>query len=560
GYTASAGSTPNMATAGLASLFLVFDSYHGKTSYRADNPRAFTTGDAAAVLTSIQRGMDWLGKRSGNVIDGYYLYGIERTGVASGRKYIGGKDWFRDGALGVLGAQRPNGAIPVGRYGGGDINTCLNTLFLVYGGAPVAFNKLQYGQGHDWNLNPRDLANLSKYLWSAYERPLNWQSVSIKAKATEIEAPVLFISGSKAAKFSEEEMLKLREYILRGGTILAEPSDGAKPFAKSMEALLAQLFSPADYPKCKLRPLPADHGIYTVIKRQWGKRPKLRAAGDGTRTFFILSDEYLSGDLQMNRTDSDAFKLAMNLLFYATDMGELAGKFASILPDSPPARQRRKVVTVARVKYDAGADYPMDWDMARMAWPALAPYVKHVTGCELKEAAPVRLAADKLDGVNVLHITGRLALALSADERAALKKFVAGGGTVLVDSYAGLPEFARSARAELEKVFGELKGLPDDHILAAGRFEGGEDLTEGVRFKLLTNPKQFLGDEQNWVVGMECFEMELGEPDESGRRRPLVKPGSEFVIDTDVVIIALGTTPNPLIASTTRGLETTRRG
>ena len=83
---------------------------------------------------------------------------------------------------------------------------------------------------------------------------------------------------------------------------------------------------------------------------------------------------------------------------------------------------------------------------------------------------------------------------------------------------------------------------------------------EGIQFKLLTSPKQFLGDEQNWVVGMECFEMELGEPDESGRRRPLVKPGSEFVIDTDVVIIALGTTPNPLIASTTHGLETTKRG
>jgi glutamate synthase (NADPH/NADH) small chain len=83
---------------------------------------------------------------------------------------------------------------------------------------------------------------------------------------------------------------------------------------------------------------------------------------------------------------------------------------------------------------------------------------------------------------------------------------------------------------------------------------------EGIQFKLLTNPKQFLGNEQNWVVGMECFEMELGEPDESGRRRPVVKQGSEFIISTDVVIVALGTTPNPLIASTTQGLETTKRG
>jgi len=62
------------------------------------------------------------------------------------------------------------------------------------------------------------------------------------------------------------------------------------------------------------------------------------------------------------------------------------------------------------------------------------------------------------------------------------------------------------------------------------------------------------------VVGMECYEMELGEPDDSGRRRPIVIPGSEFIIDVDVVIVALGTTPNPLIAQTTEGLETTRWG
>jgi glutamate synthase (NADPH/NADH) small chain len=83
---------------------------------------------------------------------------------------------------------------------------------------------------------------------------------------------------------------------------------------------------------------------------------------------------------------------------------------------------------------------------------------------------------------------------------------------------------------------------------------------EGIEFKLLTNPKRFLGNDQNWVVGMECYEMELGEPDESGRRRPIPKPGSEFIIDCDVVIVALGTTPNPLIAQTTKGLETTKHG
>jgi len=83
---------------------------------------------------------------------------------------------------------------------------------------------------------------------------------------------------------------------------------------------------------------------------------------------------------------------------------------------------------------------------------------------------------------------------------------------------------------------------------------------EGVIFKLLTNPKQFIGNDQGWVTGMECYEMELGEPDESGRRRPIVKPGSEFTIDVDTVVVALGTTPNPLVSGTTKGLEVTKRG
>ena len=83
---------------------------------------------------------------------------------------------------------------------------------------------------------------------------------------------------------------------------------------------------------------------------------------------------------------------------------------------------------------------------------------------------------------------------------------------------------------------------------------------EGIEFKMLTNPVAILGDDKGWVCGIECVEMELGEPDESGRRSPVVKEGSNFRIDCDVVIMALGTSPNPLIKHTTKGLETNRRG
>ncbi|MGI5896835.1 MAG: NADPH-dependent glutamate synthase [Oscillospiraceae bacterium] len=83
---------------------------------------------------------------------------------------------------------------------------------------------------------------------------------------------------------------------------------------------------------------------------------------------------------------------------------------------------------------------------------------------------------------------------------------------------------------------------------------------EGIEFLTLNNPTKILGDEDGKVKGMECVKMELGEPDESGRRSPVPVPGSEFVLDVDAVIMAIGTSPNPLIRTTTTGVEANRRG
>ncbi|MCK4368832.1 MAG: NADPH-dependent glutamate synthase [Dehalococcoidales bacterium] len=129
---------------------------------------------------------------------------------------------------------------------------------------------------------------------------------------------------------------------------------------------------------------------------------------------------------------------------------------------------------------------------------------------------------------------------------------VIGGGNVAMDS-------ARCAlRLGADKVY--IIYRRSEVEMPARREEVENAMEEGIEFRLLTNPKQMLGDEQNWVVGIECYEMELGEPDDSGRRRPIVKEGSEFTIDVDMVVEALGTRPNPLVASTTEGLETTRWG
>ena len=99
-----------------------------------------------------------------------------------------------------------------------------------------------------------------------------------------------------------------------------------------------------------------------------------------------------------------------------------------------------------------------------------------------------------------------------------------------------------------------------ENELPARREEVHHAKEEGVKFAMLTNPVEVLSDEKGWVRAVKCIRMELGEPDESGRRSPVPVAGSEFEIETDTVIMSLGTSPNPLIARTTAGLETTRRG
>lgn len=129
---------------------------------------------------------------------------------------------------------------------------------------------------------------------------------------------------------------------------------------------------------------------------------------------------------------------------------------------------------------------------------------------------------------------------------------VLGGGNVAMDA-------ARSAkRLGAENVYIVYRRGREELPARAEEVEHAEQ--EGIEFKLLQNPTRILGNEDGWVNGMEVIKMELGEPDESGRRRPVEIAGSEEVLDIDTVVVAIGQTPNPLIRQTTEGLETNKRG
>lgn len=129
---------------------------------------------------------------------------------------------------------------------------------------------------------------------------------------------------------------------------------------------------------------------------------------------------------------------------------------------------------------------------------------------------------------------------------------VVGGGNVAMDS-------ARCAlRLGAENVYIVYRRSEAEIPARHEELENAKE--EGIILKLLSNPKCFMGNEQGFVKAMECYQMTLGEPDSSGRRRPIVQPGSEFILEVDVVVVALGTTPNPLIAATTNGLKTSSHG
>lgn len=134
----------------------------------------------------------------------------------------------------------------------------------------------------------------------------------------------------------------------------------------------------------------------------------------------------------------------------------------------------------------------------------------------------------------------------------AKKVAVVGGGNVAMDA-------ARSAkRLGAKEVYIVYRRSMDELPARKEEVEHAEE--EGIIFKTLNNPVEILGDEDGMVSGMKCIEMELGEPDESGRRRPIEKKGSEFTLDLDCVIMAIGTSPNPLIRSTTPGLDANKHG
>jgi len=473
-----------MTAAGLASIFITMDNLNLASGCPCQNGRSARLGGDFDRRVDLALG--WLGKnfkpdvspKHPNGLDKhkrYWLYSVERVGIAAGYKYFGTRNWYKEGATHLVRAQSGNGSW------GGIPETCFCLLFLYKGRAPILYNKLEYkGQ---WNNHRRDIPNLTSYIEKVKEQPFHWQIVSLKAPVAELhDAPVLYITAETPPEFSDAHKKKLRQFTDTGGTILFEASCGSPEVRK-----WAQDFIKAVWPEWSLKPLGPDHGSFKH-PHPLKQRPEILGLHDGLRTFLFYAMDDISCAWQMKSyaRRSYLFQWGINLFTYATDQSPLRAKLQARQPkekDRYPGAARsggRGNLRLARVKYDGPG-----W-MTGCNYRVFQGLASH-----LSAKAGVSLAADEkgvkpsdLGGVDVAYLIGPGEIAMPEAQKQALKAYAAKGGFLWVEAANGSTEFNGAFRKLAGEVGWQLKPVPQTHPLMTGRLPGGKGygLISGVQF------------------------------------------------------------------------------
>lgn len=457
-----------MTAAGTASLFVTHDQLSRGTSELGRDPFSPALERALRWWESTD---DWLkpvDPRS--PFNGrywtYQLYGIERVGLASGFKYFGEHDWYRLLARQAVDAQGPDGS-----WGSGNpIDTSFALLFLARGRPPLMMNKLRF-EGY-WANRPRDLANLTRFVSRATERPLNWQIVDVRTEWHDwLDAPMLYLASHRAPRFTDVEYDKLRSYALAGGMIVTHADGGRKPFDAFVSRLARELF-----PRYELKDLPPNHPIFNIVGKVEPK-PKLRAVSNGSRILMLYSPAELSMAWQArdDKRRANVFNLGLNLFVYATGKRDLRNRLDSPYVPPPPQLEGRgrDPIRVARLKY-AG-----HWDPEPAAWQRFARLFLRRTGTVL-EPVTVKWADLTPETAPLAHLTGTALYGPTPAEVAALRTYVEGGGVLLVDNCGGMGAFAGEVKSVLGEAFPRetLDPLRYPHPLLSAGEPGMADLSK----------------------------------------------------------------------------------
>ena len=458
--------------------------------------------------SSLERGIDWLNRNfttrenpSSNNWWLYYMYGLERAGRLSGRRFVGEHDWYRAGVRTLLFRQSP-------RTGGwmgtnrSDSSTAVNTsyalLFLSKGLSPVLINKAKFGPrlpnlpervvGDIWNKHPHDARHLAEHISAAEGWPklVTWQIVDLK-KAMQNDriddlqqSPILYISSDENLMnhLGNKEIEMLKEYVLQGGFILAVRNCESTEFEKGFRELVRKMYPDGS---AELNALKPDHHVYRSWHLLDPASIKLEGVEVGCRTAIIYCEEdhsclwnkWAPYDLpkrtpQMKTTIARSIRIATNIIAYATG-GELLNK----LDQAKTAEQisQSEVIEQGYLKI-AKIRHTGDWDAAPNAVRNLLRSLKKsVTSSS--SGAPVRIPASdpNLFRYAMVYMHGQRRFGLTEQERKQLKTYLENGGVLFADACCGASRFDRSFRDLMNEMFPEnaLKRIPSDHILFSNK-------------------------------------------------------------------------------------------
>lgn len=463
--------TPGMTTVGVASLFITHE-------YLRAHEGVLCRGNQ--TNPAIEKGLAWLTKNidafpnkrpnswGGRAFVYPTLYAYERVGAASGLRYFGNVDWYEVGADWTLKAQKPDGSWTTSNptpHLNSVTDTCFAMLFLAKGRAPIVMSKLQYadpsGKEGRWNQRSRDVANVTRWIGNLLERELAFQIVNLDVAIEDLaETPLLVISGNEAVNLSDKHKAKLKAYIEAGGTVVANADCSAPAFSQSIKKLGAELF-----PDYEFSSLPEDDVIFTEYypRSKWKTKPPVEVLSNGVRKLILLlpaADPGKSWQIQDARLRPEHFELMADILLYAVDRQGLRYRGERYyLPDDRQAKPSQ-TVTVARLKY------PANWDPEPGGWRQFNNFMIKRLSTAVKTKT-VELGKGELKDVKIAHLTGTVGAKLSEAAREEIRKFVQGGGTLIIDVAGGASAFATMAEEELRTIFpdGKLEQLPAEHAL-----------------------------------------------------------------------------------------------
>jgi len=441
GYRKRKGAARNktygsMTAAGLATLYVCFDNLRR---------RDFIRCESAEEYPPIVKALAWIAKHY-DIADNprlgvnwyyYWLYSLQRVGLASGRRYFGRHDWYAEGRAELLRRQNPDGSWGYGSAGDRLTQTAFALSFLVRGRNPILLSKLQYTG--KWNPRPRDCANFTRWFSFDLERQVNWQVVDADAPLADLhDSPILYISGAGPVTITDKQIDRLRAYVQQGGMILSEAACNSGDFTLDMIRIYKKLF-----PNYKLAHLGNDHPIYTIQpipKNLTG----LSGVHNGVRLLAIHSPRELSLAMQLGpKTDQMPwFNLLSNICLVATEQGRLRPRGAGAFP-SPRKVKPIATIRVARLKYEG------NFDPEPLAWRRLAIGMSNRHRIRLEVSDPMKIIALDARKWPIAAMTGTDAFSLSQKESDSLKKYISEGGTLVIDAAGGSREFGKSVRKQI---------------------------------------------------------------------------------------------------------------